>query len=326
MYITIASLTINNNATTFTINSGEDISSISPNSILYVAGASLPTQVSWEDGAPKLAEAWSENTFTTVKARIFVGIQGLVDAVDSAKTVSNNLKTKTDEVNAIITGQGTAASRNVTTSSTDTTADRVFKFGDFGLGRSVSIGANADLNQIVNSGFYRLESSPQNAPSGVEFGQLIVSRGLDTILQIVSGYFGSNIFWRSGNPPEVGGVGAWQPWRELYHTGNVNFTDFSANQADDLFSIGFAATSDFLVFPLYINGVVAPSSISVSGTFRVFDSSNNTEVGAGIVPTLDTGGTNKIARMRVTSIAGLTTGRSYSLLAETSSSKITVNF
>lgn len=118
-----------------------------------------------------------------------------------------------------ISNAGTAASKDVTTSPTDTTAGRLLKVGDFGVGASVYIG-NTDLNTIVSSGFYRIEDANPNRPAGSEYGQLIVSRGVDTIYQQISGYTG-RVWQRSGNPPETGGAGTWNPWQEFYHTGNI---------------------------------------------------------------------------------------------------------
>lgn len=80
-----------------------------------------------------------------------------------------------------------------------------------------SFNSSVDLNTITTSGFYRINASPVNAPTGsfVDYGQLIVSRGGDTILQIVSGYSNGLAFFRHGNPPDVGGPGPWSAWRPL---------------------------------------------------------------------------------------------------------------
>lgn len=81
--------------------------------------------------------------------------------------------------------------------------------------------SGTDLNTIIQSGMYRLGGNLLNAPAGVTYGQLIVSRGGgDTIAQIVTDYASNNIYWRSGNPTEVGGTGAWRAWRKIWHDGN----------------------------------------------------------------------------------------------------------
>lgn len=82
-----------------------------------------------------------------------------------------------------------------------------------------------DLNTVIKSGFYRINANLVHAPAGVEWGQMIVSQGgLDGILQIVSSLNSGRIYWRSGHPPETGGIGTWGPWLEFWHSGNLNPT------------------------------------------------------------------------------------------------------
>lgn len=78
----------------------------------------------------------------------------------------------------------------------------------------------ADLNTIVTSGMWRLEGSNANLPSGTAYGQLMVSRGSDTILQIASDYQGQHLYFRNGNSSHVGGSGAYSAWRTIWHSGN----------------------------------------------------------------------------------------------------------
>ena len=78
----------------------------------------------------------------------------------------------------------------------------------------VDFGATTDdVDTVVKSGFYRVEQSA-NLPSGAEYGQLIVSRGGNTILQLVSNYTG-RLWQRSGNPSNVGSGGSYSDWQEI---------------------------------------------------------------------------------------------------------------
>lgn len=85
---------------------------------------------------------------------------------------------------------------------------------------TTTIPSGVSLNTVVTSGFYRLSDSHPDAPPSTSHGQMIVSRGGDTVLQIVTGFDYSHFYMRHGNPPEAGGSGVWQPWRELWHGGN----------------------------------------------------------------------------------------------------------
>lgn len=87
---------------------------------------------------------------------------------------------------------------------------------------SVTIPDNVSLNTVVTSGFYRLSQNHPDAPNdNISHGQMIVSRGADTVLQIMTGWGNNNFYIRQGNPPEAGNPnGTWQPWRKLWHDGN----------------------------------------------------------------------------------------------------------
>ncbi len=109
--------------------------------------------------------------------------------------------------------------------SFDGSADVSWSLDEIGAARFGAIVDGTNLNTVIAPGFYRLFGYPANAPAGVGDGQLIVARGGgDTILQIVTGYGNGEIYWRQGNPPELGGPawGSWGPWYRFFHSGNIN--------------------------------------------------------------------------------------------------------
>lgn len=93
--------------------------------------------------------------------------------------------------------------------------------------KTIHITSGIDLNTVINSGFYRLGSSHPNCPVAAVYGQLIVSRGVDTIFQLATGFSNNEFYVRHGNPTNVGGTGVWQPWQRLYHAGNLDPADFA---------------------------------------------------------------------------------------------------
>lgn len=140
---------------------------------------------------------------------------GIIEIATTAE-----VRAGTDVVRAV-TPAGLAAAAQA--NATDATVGRLLKFGAFGLGDAVSLADGVDLNTVVRSGFYRLGTTHVNWPSSaVAIGQLIVSRGSGTVLQIVSDYAGLRLLFRSGNPPEAGGAGSWQAWRSLWHDANFD--------------------------------------------------------------------------------------------------------
>ncbi|WP_218103730.1 pyocin knob domain-containing protein [Paenibacillus hemerocallicola] len=88
-----------------------------------------------------------------------------------------------------------------------------------GVKKFIMLSDGTDLNTVVTSGFYRLLSIHTNMPAGVANGQMIVSRGADTIVQLAFSYNGHAFYMRQGYPPEVGGAGSWGPWVQMIHSG-----------------------------------------------------------------------------------------------------------
>lgn len=120
---------------------------------------------------------------------------------------------------------GTAAAADVTTSATDTTAGRVLRVGDFGLGaQSVPTSAFNDANEWFRTSF----TSPVNAlntpiaegslitvgrAGGQRTSQLILGFGITTRCLVRN--------YNHGRPESA----RWSDWQELHHTGNLGTSD-----------------------------------------------------------------------------------------------------
>jgi hypothetical protein len=109
--------------------------------------------------------------------------------------------------------------------------------------QNITLLNNTDLDTVLTGGLYRLSGTHANIPNaGAAYGQMIVSRGQDTISQIVLDYPGTSMWFRSGNPASISGGGAWNAWRSVYHTGNFNPANYAAlSGATFTGSVGFAA-------------------------------------------------------------------------------------
>lgn len=99
------------------------------------------------------------------------------------------------------------------------------------VSKYIILPSGTDLNTVVTSGFYRLDATSPNYTnlppnSNVSYGQLIVSRGVDTVFQILTGYNNNEYYMRQG--AKGGGTDtnftAWQPWRKIWHDGNFDPT------------------------------------------------------------------------------------------------------
>lgn len=138
---------------------------------------------------------------------------------------------------------------SVQSSDMDTTDGALMTVGAFGLGGSVQLPSGTDLDTVVDSGFYRLNSGPVHAPVGANYSQMIVSRGEDTITQIIGQYSTGNLFTRSGNPPEVGGSRSYSPWGRLWSDTNDGKTSAliaeEAARADSASSANYATNAGY---------------------------------------------------------------------------------
>lgn len=129
--------------------------------------------------------------------------------------------------------------------------------------KSVTIADNADLDTIVESGFYRINSGTTNRPLDNQVGdwsQMIVCRGTDTITQIIGDYSSGHLYTRSGSPANVGGLGSWRGWHTIIDSNNIGSQ--SVNYAN---SAGAVAWGNVSSKPSYYDAK-AITSISRSGT------------------------------------------------------------
>lgn len=140
---------------------------------------------------------------------------GITDAL----AVDENLADLTNPAEARDNlGLGTAATADVQADLEDTTVNALMKVGAFGLGGAgISLVAGTDLNTIRTAGFYRLEGTPVNGPSGGTNSVLIVGVGRDVALQLVVQYNTGVLFTRGG-----GGSGStWSAWKTQWDSGSL---------------------------------------------------------------------------------------------------------
>ncbi|WP_368490854.1 pyocin knob domain-containing protein [Clostridium sp. BJN0013] len=99
------------------------------------------------------------------------------------------------------------------------------------VSKYVGVSVGTDLNTVLTSGFYRLHGTTSgytNIPTGadISYGQLIVSRGLSSVFQIITGHNDNEYYMRQGSMGEGTDTNFadWQPWRRIWHDGNFNPT------------------------------------------------------------------------------------------------------
>ena len=169
---------------------------------------------------------------------------------------------------------GTASIADVTTSATDTTAGRLLKVGDFGLGASTgTISTLVTLDSAKTGGFFRYGGTDPDNPFPIwdEFGHLLVIRATDNAL--------SQIAFRNSNSQNIAkryyNGTVWSAWIEIYHTGNIltTGTPSTALTNNAIFESGTGFTK-FADGTMICSGESYDASCSVTtavGTFFRFD-------------------------------------------------------
>ncbi|HLO11492.1 MAG TPA: hypothetical protein VK190_04485 [Pseudoneobacillus sp.] len=139
-----------------------------------------------------------------------------VNASELVQDASNRLVTDTEKTS----WNGKASTAVATTSANGLMSSTDKSKLDTAVVATQTLADATDLNTVITSGFYRLGATVTNGPTGVGYGQLIVSRGGDTIVQIITGYNNSEYYMRQGNG--IGATATFQPWRKMWHDGNFD--------------------------------------------------------------------------------------------------------
>ena len=179
---------------------------------------------------------------------------------------------------------GTAATKDVTTSPTDSTSGRVMKVGDFGLGLGSSkLGLNADDYAdllCVPGGLFRIASSSSSFAinTGLNRGGVILSLPFNADAK------GALFLGHTTTVDEEFKfvVPDSQEVRAVYHSGNTNFNEFGGNGADDRIAFGVCRNTVTAFIHLHINSNQAATGFSATGTFKLVDSTGLTTIATGL--------------------------------------------
>jgi hypothetical protein len=209
---------------------------------------------------------------------------------------------------------GDAASRDVGTAS-----GNVMEVGAFGLGAlAVNSWPTGDIFDItVPSGEY-YSSTAANMPIGA--GWIDLSRRSADYATIE---FTSALNDRKFKTSQLAGV--WQPWQEIYHSGNLNPNVFGGLAAGDVIAVGFGVLASQATFLLPASLISSPVSITSESTFDILNPNFTVAVAGVSSPVLAASTSNKVAVVNFTGLSGLIPDQTYMLRTATATSKITVN-
>ena len=249
---TATAVTTTSGSAFISVQTGDDVALISSNSFLQVgtnqfvevktvntsaSPQTIELFVPWNAATASGQSAIAAPTKAEIKAAAdeiralrvtYEGIAGNISETASPNTIvqrdaNSRVKIATPAAaeDAVNLGYlGTAANKDITTSQVDTTAGRLLKVGDFGIGSqggTVS-GDNADL--LVEGGIYRVTNTMSNI-AFVGTSTIIVSRSFNVVSQIQVD--GSQMWIRRSTTTGS----SWQAWWEVFTSLNsVNPLDF----------------------------------------------------------------------------------------------------
>ncbi|MCR8658970.1 pyocin knob domain-containing protein [Paenibacillus endoradicis] len=257
----------------------------------YVHPANHPASIITQDASNRFVTdaekaAWNAKASTGV---VTTSVAGLMAAADKSKldgiaTGANNYIHPATHSPSIISQDAnnrfvTDAERIVwnNKASTDFVQSEI---DNKSVKKEIVLPLNTDLDNVVSTGFYRLQSGNLNAPVGSDWSQMIVSHaGGDTVGQMILGHGSGSMYVRTGNPPAAGGTGVWTIWRRVEFKNDVfqayphidqstvwlNSPDFpSAGLAG--FTANFISSIDTVITHIAINNVKYPVSNEGEGT------------------------------------------------------------
>ena len=248
----------------------------------------------------------------------------LADAV-TAESGAVAAKNAAEAALAAIPTYGTAATRDITTSKDDTTAGRLTKVGDFGLG-GVSITSLANADDATIGSFQSSGQLTESTAIAANFPSLGVT-GTTPVWWNVFSYAGATTR-ASQEATECFAIttGAllnvprkflrnqqdnnWDDWVEVLTTGNTNLNKFEGAAAE-ICATGHAAsgTSAWFFFDIFKN--TDPAGITTIGTFDIYR--NATLVQAGVALLFSNISSKRKALVTVTGLSGLTTNENLQL-------------
>lgn len=172
--------------------------------------AALPQGATLPDGSPGAPALSFADDADTGLARTAANQMALV-AGGAARAV---LSATALQVDVALTGTA------ITQSQTDTTAGRVLKVGDFGLGVVSNPVMVTDLNLATTNGLYALPNTGvTNTPDGWTTGQGVLmvttSSNGNNVVQVLGRVINADRWTRSRSGT------VWGAWHRMFHAGNV---------------------------------------------------------------------------------------------------------
>jgi hypothetical protein len=212
-----------------------------------------------------------------------------------------------DYYDALIASLGTMAVVDAQTSSDDATAGRGLLTGAGGLLGDTSPTVT-DTNVITVGGMYNIHDLGLNLPPILASYIILHEPGVsDQFATQTAKAYGSLI------PTGVNYIfvrhmdnGLWEDWLELYSTGNLNPLEFGSSDGTGNKAVadGVYISSANAIFYFPVSLLSLPASITVTGTWSIYDNATGATIATGIPFTsftMSSFSSNKLVRVQVQS-------------------------
>jgi hypothetical protein len=161
----------------------------------------------------------------------------------------------------ILDALGTVSTEDITTSDTDTTAGRVLKVGDFGIGGVIEFNG-VDLDTIVTGGNYFVVNGT-NSPNTANGYLRVLARGGSVTQEYIEAAT-SEKYQRTFS------ASTWSDWNLVYDSGNNNFAALVSNVSTNLTN-STTATTVTVISSDGNNTILPAATTSLAGMLTAAD-------------------------------------------------------
>jgi hypothetical protein len=161
----------------------------------------------------------------------------------------------------ILDALGTVSTEDITTSDTDTTAGRVLKVGDFGIGGIIEFNG-VDLDTIVTGGNYFVVNGT-NSPNTANGYLRVLARGGSVTQEYIEAAT-SEKYQRTFS------ASTWSDWNLVYDSGNNNFAALVSNVSTNLTN-STTATTVTVISSDGNNTILPAATTSLAGMLTAAD-------------------------------------------------------
>jgi hypothetical protein len=266
-------------------------------------------------------------TSTSPTLELQVGTTATIDTIPYGY-LANQVQAAIDSLNDLADSFGTAAFKDVVSSNSSTSSDRVVTVGYKGLGVTNASESYPSYDGLSSGGggFGFFSGEDTTNPIGGSISVINApSNAGSTSYRVIFDYSGGPSKATAYIEKNLSGVSS--GLEELYHSGNTNFNEFGGVATGNSIANGYARAANAARIYLPISSWSNPTSVTATGTFTL--RVNNAIVESGLTPTsnsVSSLSSNRYAVIEFSTTVPMQLNGFVDVISDSPSSKITVNF